>query len=170
MDNRAQGEMQSMRMYVHEHELADVSLPYPITPIDQIPEEEPDGHFFIDGKFIPRYVIRHIVGTVIDKNKTKNKITVLTPEGPVEVKIWKNMFSIYDQTLTDTSTTEKIIIQDSFFEIGTHLMLTGMKRGNGFSLKKYKNTRVDDTILKINLVQDGDSELETKIKPEGVHN
>lgn len=169
MDTLAQGEMQSMRMYVHEHELADVSLRYNISALNQIPEEEPDGHFFIDGKFIPRYVIRHIVGTVIDKNKTKSKITVLTPDGPTEVKIWKNMFSLYDQTLTDPSTTEKTIIQDSFFEIGTHLMLTGMKRGNGFALKKYKNTGVPDTIMRIQLVEDGDSILETKIKPEDLH-
>lgn len=169
MDNIEQGEMQSMRMYVNEHELADVSLPYVIDDFEKIQEEEGDGNFFIEGKVIPRYVIRHIVGTVVDKNKIKHKITVLTPSGPVEVKIWKNQFAFYDQTLTDPSAPTKTIIQDSFFEIGTHLMLTGMKRGNTFVLKKYKNTKVDDVIMKINLRIDDDSELEAKIKTEDTH-
>ena len=62
MENVEQGEMQSMRIYVHDHELADVSLPYTITDFDQMEEEEGDGNFFIDGKIIPRYIIRHIVG------------------------------------------------------------------------------------------------------------
>ena len=169
MKNIEQGEMQSMRMYVHDHELADVSLPYSIDDFEKIQEEEPDGNFFIDGKVIPRYVIRHIVGTVVDKSKLKHKITVLTPSGPVEVKIWKNQFAFYDQTLIDPSTPEKTILQDSFFEVGTHLMLTGMRRGNQFVLKKYRNTKVDDVIMKINLKYDEDSELEAKIKPEDLH-
>ena len=53
-------------------------------------------------------------GTVVDKNKTKHKITVLTPSGPVEVKIWKNQFAFYDQTLLDPNTVEKEILQPSF--------------------------------------------------------
>jgi DNA polymerase III subunit alpha len=169
MDNIAQGEMQSMRMYVNDHELADVSLEYEITDFDKIEEEEPDGNFFIEGKIIPRYVIRHIVGTVIDKDKLKSKITVLTPTGPTEVKIWKNQFAFYDQTLTDLNSAKKKVIQPSFFEIGTHVMLTGMKRGSQFVLKKYRNTKVDDVILKINLTDEGFSELEAKIKPEDPH-
>lgn len=169
MENIGQGEMQSMRMYVHDHELANVSLPYPISDFEEMEEEEGDGNFFIEGKIIPRYVIRHIVGTVIDKSKIKHKITVLTPSGPAEVKIWKNQFAFYDQTLLDPNTAEKTVLQDSFFEIGTHLMLSGMRRGNQFVLKKYKNTKVDDVIMKINLRVDEDSELEAKIKPEDLH-
>lgn len=169
MNTIEQGEMQSMRMYVHDHELADVSLPYEIAALDRIPEEEPDGNFFIDGKIIPRYVIRHVVGTVVDKNKLKSKITVLTPDGPAEVKIWKNQFAFYDQTLIDQNSAAKKVLQPSFFEIGTHVMLSGMKRGSQFVLKKYKNTKVEDVILKITLVQDGDSILEAKIKPEDLH-
>lgn len=166
MDNVEQGEMQSMRMYVKDHELADISLPYVISDLSKIEEEEADGNFFIEGKIIPRYVIHHIVGTVVDKNKLKSKITVLTPDGPAEVKIWKNQFAFYDQTLIDQNGEEKTVRQASFFEIGTHLMLTGMKRGNQFVLKKYKNTKVDDTILKIHLKKDEYSELEAKIKTE----
>lgn len=166
MDNPAQGEMQSMRMYVEEHELADISLPYEISDFAIMPEAESDGNFFIEGKVIPRYIIRHIVGTVIDKSKLKHKITVLTPSGPADVKIWKNQFAQYDQTLTDTNASEKTILQDSFFEVGTHLMLTGIKRGNTFVLKKYRNTKVDDVIMKINIREDEFSELEAKIKAE----
>lgn len=169
MDTVEQGEMQSTRMYVHEHELADVSLPYEISALDKIQDDEQDGNFYIEGKFFPRYVIHHIVGTVIDKNKTKHKITLLTPEGPTEVKIWKNQFAFYDQTLVDTSGPEKRIIQDSFFEIGTHLMVSGIKRGNTFVLKKYKFTKVEDVIMKITLTEDGYDNLEAKIKQEDLH-
>ena len=45
-----------------------------------------------------------------------------------------------------------------------------MKRGSQFVLKKYKNTKVDDVIMKINLRVDEYSELEAKIKSEDLHN
>ena len=168
MDNLPQGEMQSMRIYVSGHELDGYELPYNISKLSEIVEGETDGQFYIEGKFIPRYVIHHISGTVIDKDKTKSKITVLTQDGPVDVKIWKNQFAHYDQTLVEQENGEKRIIQPSFFEIGTLLILTGIKRGNTFALKKYKNTKIEDTLLKINLVEGG-VEIEQKIKQEDLH-
>lgn len=167
MDTLSQGEMQSMRMYVSGHELQHLEFEnIELSEFDTMPENETNGQFFIEGKFFPRYMIRHIVGTVVDKNKLKSKITVLTPHGPAEVKVWKDQFAHYDQTLMDPETHETA--QSSFFEIGTHLLLTGIKRGNGFMLKKYKNTRVDDVLLRINLHEEGVS-IEKKIKQEDLY-
>lgn len=171
METPEEGEMQSMRMYVNGHELSNVQedIPFTIDDLNSFEEEETDGNFFIDGKFFPRYRLRHIVGTVINKDKLKSKITVLTPSGPVDVKIWKNMFAFYDQTLVNLESEKKEVIQDSFLEIGTHLLLTGFKRGTNFVLKKYKTTKIDDTLLKINLRGAGGLALEVKIKEEDLH-
>ena len=164
MDNVAHGEMQSMRIYVEKHPLQNIHIDnINITPLNEIIENEQSGVFYIDGKFIPKFKINHIVGTVINKDKLKNLITVLTPEGPVDVKVWKNTFAYYDKTLVEFIGEEKNIIQPSFFENGTFLLLSGILRGNTFTLKKYKENKVEDVCLKININENGLS-LEKKIE------
>ena len=49
---------------------------------------------------------------------------------------------------------EKDILEDSFFEKGTHLVVTGILRGEVFVPKVYKNTGFD-AILKVVLNSDG---------------
>lgn len=168
MDNNKQGEMQSMRIYISGHELQDLELNIPLSEFDTMQEAEENGQFFIDGKYFPRYFIRHIVGTVVDKNKLKRKITVLTPHGPAEIKVWKDQFAHYDQTLLDPNSAEHKVLQESFFEIGTHLLLTGIKRGNNFILKKYRGTPVEDVLMKINFTDEGVT-FDKKIKQEDIY-
>ena len=162
MDDVAHGEMQSMRIYVEPHPLKDIQIEnLNISNLNEIIENEQAGTFYIDGKFIPKFKIHHIVGTVINKDKLKNLITVLTPYGPVDVKVWKNTFAYYDKALVEFEGTEKKIIQPSFFANGTFLLLTGMLRGNTFTLKKYKENKIEDVLLKINF--DNGISLEKKI-------
>ena len=86
----------------------------------------------------------------------KNAITLLTPQGPIDVKVWKNTFALYDQKVVDFKDGKKVLIQDSFFEIGTHLMVTGVLKGTTFVPKKYKGTPVKEVIMKINLLDKGE--------------
>lgn len=165
MDYTQEGEMQSMRFYINGHPLNNISIQeVTITPLNEIEEEKQDGTFFINGQFIPKYEIYHIIGTVIDKNKLKSTVTVLTPQGPIDVKVWKNTFAHYDKAIVRFEGEEKVIVQDSFFEKGTYVLLTGILRGNTFTLKKYKSTNVDDVLLKIHYNQEYNSyALESKL-------
>lgn len=156
MDSESQGEMQSTRVYIGEHELNNYHFVPETTPLDEIEPEKIVGNFFIKGKFFPKYEIYTIVGTVINKDKLKNAITLLTPQGPIDVKVWKNTFALYDQKVVDFKDGKKVLIQDSFFEIGTHLMVTGVLKGTTFVPKKYKGTPVKEVIMKINLLDKGE--------------
>ena len=115
----AEGEMQSMRVYIHDNPIYNISLPYNITPLDEIEEEKTVGTFYINGAIIPKYQIYHLVGVVIAKDKLHNSITLLTTSGPVDVKIWKDSFSFYDRVLVEFVNNEKVLKQDSFFATGT---------------------------------------------------
>ena len=151
VNNIAEGEMKSMRFYIHEHPLAHVETALTISSLSEVELREMDKPFMIKGKVVPKYILHHIVGTVINKDKMKNIITLLTPDGPVDIKVWKNSFAYYDKKLVKIEGNEKIVVQPSFFEIGTYLLATGALNGENFILKKYKNTPVDDVLLRLEL-------------------
>ena len=74
-----------------------------------------------------------IAGTVLDKDNTKAMITVQCPDGVVNLKLFKGLFAAYNKADADTG-------EESFFEKGTHLLITGIQRGSTFVPKTYKNT------------------------------
>ena len=83
-------EMESVSFYSHKHELADSQYLY--DDFFKLPEEPEIDYSFIgkDGKEVRVYRLRQIIGTVIDKNKMKNTVTLLTPSGVVNVKVYKS--------------------------------------------------------------------------------
>ena len=148
-----QWELESLNFYHSGHELEGVAktMFYDITPTNKLQEEEVIGVFNIDGKSFPKYKIRHILGTVLDKDKLKHTATVSTPEGVIVVKVYRSQFSKYDQTLSTVNDDgTKNLIQDSFFKKGTHLMITGIKRGDMFIPKVYKDIGIAP-ILKVEI-------------------
>ena len=72
-----------------------------------------------------------IIGTVIDRDKTKGVVTLQTIDGVISLKVYKDLYS----TMIAVTPT-----QGSFFEKGVHLMVTGILRGVSFIPKVYKNT------------------------------
>ena len=72
------------------------------------------------------------------------------------LKLYKNLYSTMVEVLgnIDEESGEKEIEQDSFFEKGVHLLVTGILRGTNFIPKVYKNTG-RKAILKINLDENG---------------
>jgi DNA polymerase III subunit alpha len=160
-----QWELESLNFYHSGHELEGIgkTMFYDITPLNKLQEEEVVGVFNIDGKTFPKYKIRHIVGTVLDKDKLKHTVTVSTPEGVIMVKIYRSQFSKYDQTLsTVNDDATKNLIQDSFFKKGTHLMLTGIKRGDMFVPKVYKDIGIAP-ILKVEIENGAFKQLVEKL-------
>lgn len=139
--NVLQWELEALNFYHSGHELNGVAktMHHEITPIQNIKEDDVIGTFNIDGKSFPKYKIRHIIGTVLDKDKLKHTVTLSTPEGIIMIKVYRSQFSKYDQVLSTVADDgTKNLIQDSFFKKGVHLMVTGIKRGDMFIPKVYK--------------------------------
>jgi DNA polymerase-3 subunit alpha len=160
-----QWELESLNFYHSGHELEGVAktMLYDITPTNKLQEEEVIGVFNIDGKSFPKYKIRHILGTVLDKDKLKHTATVSTPEGVIVVKVYRSQFSKYDQTLSTVNDDgTKNLIQDSFFKKGTHLMITGIKRGDMFVPKVYKDIGIAP-ILKVEIENGAFKQLVEKL-------
>ena len=154
--DKLQWELDSLNFYYSGHPLANIELPIETTPVANLMENEFDGFWMIKGKQVPKYKLRTIMGTVIDKDKTKGLVTIQTPDGGViDIKIFKQQFARYSHVIsTESEDGEKDILEDSFFEKGTHLVVTGVLRGEVFCPKVYKNTGFD-AILKMVLDENG---------------
>lgn len=137
-------EMDSLSFYYHDHELATLkSQVYNVVNFFDLPEEAEIENSFTskDGSTITMYKISRIAGTVIDKNKNKNQVTLLTNNGVVTVKIWKNQFTAWDKQISQKDSDGiKHVIEKSWFQRGTKLIITGIRREDAFIPKKYKST------------------------------
>lgn len=161
--NKLKWELEALNFYHSGHELEDTfeNMPLQITPINKLPYQEIDGYWRIKGKEIPKYKLRHIFGTVLDKDKSKHLITISGPTGIINVKIYRNQFSKFDHTISYFDDDgNKVVSQKSFFKKGTFLVITGIKRGDVFVPKVYKQTKIDP-ILKITF-ENGEVLAETK--------
>lgn len=138
-------EMDALGTYCHEHELQNMRTElYGIKNFEEIDEEpEIENEFFAkDGSMIKLYKIFRICGTVIDKDKNKSTVVLLTPSMQVvNVKVWKNQYAKWDRQISRRNPDgTKTIVERSFFARGTKLVITGIRRGDDFVPRKYKNT------------------------------
>lgn len=138
-------DMDSLGTYCHEHELKDLKFgAYNITPFEYLDEQPKVASEFKskDGGIIRLYEISRICGTVIDKDKNKSTVTILTPEMQVvNVKVWKNQYAKWDRQISRKNPDgTKTVIEKSFFARGNKLIITGIRREDDFVPKKYKNT------------------------------
>lgn len=163
-------EMDSISFYYHEHELADIDeSAYNICDFTELSEEpDVDKVIVMNGRDVPLFKLHRIAGTVLDKNKTKNSITLLTNYGVVNVKIYQAQFAKYDKQISQKLTDgRKKIIERSWFSRGNKLMITGIRRGDQFIPKRYKNSQYQNMIELITKVND-DNSLEIKHEREEV--
>ena len=79
---------------------------------------------------------------VIEKNKLKNTVTLLTQYGVVKIKVYKSQFVKFDrQAFTkDEITGKKTITEKSWFSRGNKLLIQGIRRGDFFIPKAYKGS------------------------------
>ena len=143
--NISKWEMDSLGFYYHDHELINLKKDiYDITNFFDLPEEpEIDRTFEKDDKKINMYKIHRIAGTVIDKDKNKSSVILLTQDGVVTVKVWKNQYAIWDRQIARKNPDgTKTIVEKSFFQRGNKLIITGIRREDDFIPKKYKNTEL----------------------------
>jgi len=134
-------EMESVSFYSHEHELA-AAQPY-YDDFFKLPEEPEVDYNFIgkDGNEVRIYRLRKIIGTVIDKSKMKNTVTLLTPTGVVNVKVYKSQYAGFDKQLSERGADgKKHVKEKSWFSRGSLLMIQGIRRGQDFIPKKRKDS------------------------------
>lgn len=142
--NISKWEMDSVSFYSHPHELTGFKDHYyGVVDFFQLPEEPEVERTFTtkDGRVIPMFKLVKIAGTVLDKNKAKKTIELLTKTGVVTVKIY-GVFSEYDRQLSikDPTTGKKKVIEKSMFTRGNKLIITGIRQDDSFIAKMYKNT------------------------------
>lgn len=137
-------EMEAVSFYHSGHELSSINFnKYEISDFNSIPEEpiilkEYEAY----GRTIQIYELYRIIGTVLDRNKIRNTVSLLTPTGVVNMKLYKDQFNYFDKQISerDESTGKKKIIEKSWFKRGNKLLVTGIRRGETFYPKVYKNS------------------------------
>ena len=135
-------EMDSISCYIHEHELSKVNNElYDLTNYNDIPESPLVERVMpIKGKLIPIFKLYRIAGTVLDRDKAKKIVTLLTTDGVVTVKIY-GVFQVYDKQISERGADGvKHVIEKSTFARGNKLIITGMRDGDAFLAKKYRST------------------------------
>lgn len=167
-DKYAQGsvshwEMEAVSFYSHPHELADSQYLY--NDFFKLSEEPEIDYTFQgrDGNEVRVYSLKKIIGTVIDKSKIKNTVTLLTPTGVVNVKIYKNQYAGYDKQLSERGADgKKHVKEKSWFSRGTLLMVQGIRRGQDFIPKKRKDSFYPIISKITNIHEDGTLEFQTE--------
>ena len=159
-------EMEVLCFYYHEHELIDANTgKYGLVDFFSLPEDPEVDHTFWKGdKEIKLFKLSKICGTCIAKDKTKSTVTILTTSGVVTVKFRKEAFAIYDRQVSERQIDgSKKIVEKSWFTRGSHLLIQGMRSGDNFVAKKYANSGLHHTVMKINeIFPDGDFVLQAE--------
>lgn len=143
LGNISKWEMDSVSCYFHEHELARVDNAYYgfSNFFDLSEEPEIERVFEIKGKRVPIFKIHRIYGTVLDRDKMKKLVTLLTPDGVVTVKIFGEVFNIYDRQISEKDADgKKHVKEKSTFARGNKIVVCGIRDGDSFRAKKYKAT------------------------------
>ena len=141
--NISKWEMDSVSFYAHEHELSNIDVTrYGLSDFSRLPDEpELDRMIPIKGKQVPIFKIRRIAGTVLDKDKNKKTVTLLTTSGVVTVRIYGDVYSHYDKQISQKMDNgKKKVIEKSWFSRGNKIIVTGIKRDDMFTAKKYSRT------------------------------
>ena len=142
-------ELQSLNFFYSGHPLTGVEVPKSIelSKYSDILEGEIVGHFVIKNKYIPKMKLHTIFGTVIDKDRTKGIVTLATTDSVVDVKFFKQQYAKYVQEgELETDDPDNESYATNFFDKGTHLLITGIKRGDMFVPKVYKNSGIAEVI------------------------
>ena len=142
--NLSKWEMDAVSFYSHEHELANINNHrYGITNFSDIPENPVVERILpIKGRQIPIFKLYRIAGTILDKDKAKKTVTLLTTDGVVTVKIFGQVFTHYDKQISEKGADgKKHILRKSEFTRGNKIIVIGVRTGEKeFLAKKYART------------------------------
>lgn len=147
-------EMDSLSIYITEHELAHMQNDlYGVVNYFDLPEEPVVVDYYtknikqvLNGvevrtrKKFPIYNIVRLAGTVIDKNKDRHTVTLLTTTGVVTLKLNSGLFLYYDKEISKVNENGvKQKIEKSWFTRGNKIIVSGYRNGDQFRVYKYAN-------------------------------
>ena len=141
--NYSSWEMEALCFYYHEHELANIdNHRYGFVNFYDLPAEpEIDRSFTKAGKVINLYKLYKICGTCIAKNKNKNTVSLLTTDGVVDVKFRKEYFALFDKQISAKGDDgKKHIVEKSWFNRGSMIIVQGIRIDDMFVAKKYASS------------------------------
>ncbi|HAU88660.1 MAG TPA: DNA polymerase III subunit alpha, partial [Lachnospiraceae bacterium] len=141
--NLSKWEFDSMCFYYHPHVLlaADIQK-NELANFEELPLQ-PEGvaTYYFRGQEKIRFGLSKICGTVLDKNKNKHTVDILTSTGVVTLKFYKGQFSFYDRQISKTNPDgSKTVMEKSWFSRGTNLLVTGFRRDQQFVPRVYKDS------------------------------
>ena len=144
LGNISKWEMEAISCYIHDHELIEVDHDrYGWDHFDDLPvDPQIERYIPIKGKMIPILRLNRIAGTVLDRDKSKKTVTLLTTDGVVTVKIYGGVFAQYDKQISEKGADgHKHVLRKSEFSRGNKIVVTGVRDGdNEFRAKKYSKT------------------------------
>ena len=145
LGNISQWEMDSISCYIHDHELKNIKNGfYGLVNYCDLPENPVVNYEFRSkdtGQKVPLFKIVRIAGTVLDKDKNKKTVTLLTNDSVVTVKIFGDAFTHYDRQISEKRADgTKKVVEKSWLGRGNKIIVTGIRRDDNFIAKKYKNT------------------------------
>lgn len=168
-------EMDSLSIYATtEHELKNMKdNMYGIEDFYEMPEEpeiydtytkrikiKEGDTWRTEVKEFPKYRIKRISGTVLDKNKDKHLVTLLTKSGVVMVKFNKGQFVHYDQQISSIDENgNKKVLEKSWFKRGNKIVVCGYRQGDIFRAYKYADSAYKHSCMLIKRVNDDGSIL-----------
>ena len=145
-------EMDALSYYYNDHELSAANTEkYDISNFFSLPETPIVTREYVS-RGIPRqeFQLSRIAGTVLDKDKDKHTVTILTTDGVVTVKLYASNFSYYNKQISrPISKDKKEVLETSWFSRGQLLLFTGFRRGNKFVPRKYRDSIYQFTVAKI---------------------
>lgn len=165
--NYSKWEMDSICFYYHEHELANINMgKYGIRKFSSLPEEPKVQKTFKKGnKTINIFELNRICGTCIAKDKNKGLVSLLTTTGVVTIKFSKDYFSLFDKQITEKDNNGvKHVLEKSWFNRGSKIVVMGIRRGDNFIPKKYAATPGHELYRITEVLPDGEIVLQTQRK------
>jgi DNA polymerase-3 subunit alpha len=143
LGNLSKWEMDAVSFYSHEHELAKLDMRrYDLADFEDLSENPVVERVIpIKGKQVPILKIYRICGTVLDRDKAKKTVTLLTTSGVVTVKIYGGIFANYDKQISERGADgKKHVVEKSMFTRGNKIIVCGVRDGDSFRAKKYSRT------------------------------
>lgn len=163
-------EMEVMCYYYHEHELAHINYEkYGLRKFSSLTAEPLiERTFKKGGKTINLFKLDKICGTCIAKDKNKGHITLLTTDGVVTVKFRKEYFAMFDKQISvkNPDGKSKTVIEKSWFNRGSMIIIQGMRSGDTFIAKKYNSSGGHQLYKIASIDSNGDITLQTERKAE----
>lgn len=169
--NLSAWEMEAMCFYYHEHELAHLDqVKYGFADFFNLPEDPiVDRSFYKGGKEIKIFKLSKICGTCIAKDKAKGTVTLLTPTGVVTVKFRKEYFSMFDKQISERREDgTKKVMEKSWFNRGSMIIVQGIRSGDQFVAKKYASSGGHQLYKITEVFSNGEIALQTERYQGGI--